>query len=144
MEFIIQKESKEKKMEEGFYVDIDLMGGDADYYDKIRLGVFTEKEKSFLEELINLLDELKKVPSGYEDEKYHKVKNFDAWFYEGKVDENDPKYDFLLNKLSFHSYSKSYCWGWTTDDMGRPYSLEGYEVFHVNEHGNKLKVTVKK
>lgn len=144
MKFNVLSEPHFPVLQEGFYVDIEMDSGDGDAYEKIRVGRFIGTDYDVLENLIFALEEMLKVPSGYED-RYDKLKDFQTWFCElGGIPKDDYRYDFFKNRLQLHSYSSDTCYGWQTDEGNFNYRLTGYNVFFVSSGGKSYKVEVEK
>ena len=144
MDFRLTQEYHRKPLETGFYVDIQLMGGDGDTYDKICIGRFDEKDFDVMRNLVGTLEEMKKIPSGYE-EKYNQIEDFKVWFCElGGVDKKDFRFKFFKNQFALSSYTSNSCYGWSTESGGYNYKLVNYSVFFVSSFGEQYKVNVEK
>ena len=128
MKIIIKEAIKEKTIEEGFYVYIDFMYGDADGFVTRTYGPFYKNEDKYLLEFLLMLDEcLEAYPNGrggydnYEDV----VKSLEIWTDCNYPDKIDDKFKEVIDRIDFR-------WETCPDGYGCQASIEGYEVKFFN------------
>lgn len=124
MKIIIKEAIKEKNIEEGFYVHIDFMYGDADGFVTRTYGPFYKNEDKYLLEFLSMLDKcLEAYPNGrggydnYEDV----VKSLEIWTDCNCSDEIDNKFKEVIDRIDFR-------WETCPDGYGCQASIESYEV----------------
>jgi hypothetical protein len=138
MEFIIGKKIAQTNPKNKYAVEIELMHGDADLYTKeqVLIDATSSEKLILLEELVTLLNQLKKVPSGY-SQKYESNELFLKWFSEDS-DLTDEEYDAFTAVVDTFDWS-----GDKTCDGMYLAKLYSYKIFYYDQDGQKLNVKVK-
>lgn len=110
----------------GYYVNIDYMYGDADEYNDQMVGCFTEDDKAYLLDFINILDRcLEAFPDGrrgndnYEDH----IPELKIWLGNEKTD--DPKLADCIDRIAFE-------WEIDPDGWGDEATIEGYAITYYD------------
>lgn len=136
MKFIKSDMVKEIKKYSIYEVEIDLMHGDADYYEKMCISGIKEEEENLLENLITTLKLMEKeYPNGRGGgDNYNNVPGFNEWFcYEGLSNSERENLDKRIDEL----YRD-----WSYSEYGSQASLDGYKVYFFDENGKKYEVMI--
>lgn len=129
----ITKPIANKKIKEGFYVTVEFMYGDADGYKKETYGPFTQKEKQYLINFLNMLEKcLAAYPNGRGgfDDYHSKVKELKLWDMNGDCD--DDAYEKLSQEERDVIERIGFEWEYCPDGYGCQASIEDYEVKYYN------------
>lgn len=98
---IIENKKEEPQIEEGFYVDIEFMYGDADGYTNRTVGPFYPNQKEYLIQFLNMLEDcLNAYPNGRggEDDYEDVVEELKIWNITYEEDDT-PDIDENLEKV---------------------------------------------
>lgn len=137
--------------EDGYYVKIKFMYGDADGYTKKKIGPFKVGEERYLNAFLDMLDKcLKAFPNGmgggdtYEQE--GNVQELKLWNIDYDPWDYDEEFELLYNNtpeemLNFIERIK-FTWPYTPNDWNEQASIEHYKVEYYSK-GIVYKVNIK-
>lgn len=131
MIFIIEDPVEITTPKNAFVVEVTVMHGDADKYETIQIGPFTDEQLNWLEQAIIVTRNLIKTNS----RKYDNVEGYDLWF-SGCLPN---KYDYRDPIIKTISYLPNDC---TCDGCCKA-GVEKYEVYYYDENNVKYHVSYK-
>ena len=125
---------------EVYEVKINVMHGDADYYEDITVGLFyKDEDEDLLEDLIETLDRmLVAFPNGMSGgSSYLNTYGFDFWFC------IDNLYDLGYNsETEFEKRREDMMGDWAYNDWGQEAQIVKYEIIYTDEWGRECDVEI--
>lgn len=139
---IIENKKEEQQLEEGFYVDIEFMYGDADGYTNRTVGPFYPNQKEYLIQFLNMLEAcLNAYPNGRggDDEYEDVVEILKIWnfaYEEDDVPNIDKELEKVVEQIKFY-------WEYDICGYGEA-TIENYNVTYYDKVTGFHHVTLKK
>lgn len=150
MEFKIGKMVENNQPTNVYVVEVTMMHGDADAYTTQEVRIPKERE-DLLEDLIETLNEMNRLPWNDARRGYKKLMGFKKWFgpeFLGPMDD-EPGYDDEWDEnvtIDIWDEIKDLSFDWerdiTYDDIYA--RLDGYKMFYLSESGTKFHVEIEK
>lgn len=139
---IIENKKEEPQIEEGFYVDIEFMYGDADGYTNRTVGPFYPNQKEYLIQFLNMLEDcLNAYPNGrggeddYEDV-VEELKIWDLAYEEDDTPDIDENLEKVVEQIGFE-------WEYDICGFGEA-EIMSYNVTYYDKLTGYHHVTLKK
>ena len=125
---------------EVYEVKINVMHGDADYYEDITVGLFhKDEDEDLLEDLVETLDRmLVAFPNGMSGgSSYSNIKGFNEWFC------SDTLYDLdYVSTTEFEKRREDMMGDWKYNSFGDEGQIVEYEVVYFDEWGRECYVEI--